>query len=69
MLTNTLRAKKVKELGLSKYVARINEMTCTPNVGIRTLSVVLTSDRILDFQCTNTKYAIKCDGVDSVRTT
>jgi len=43
MLTDTLRAKKVKELGLSKYVARINEMTCTPNVDIRTLSVILTS--------------------------
>jgi hypothetical protein len=70
-LNKYLKCKKVKELGLSKYVARIKEMTCTTNVGPRTLSVIRTSVKGYWTSCTltNTKYVIKCEGVDSVHTT
>jgi hypothetical protein len=52
-------------------LARINEMTCTTNVGPRTLSVTLTSVTGYWTFCTltNTKYTIKCEGVDSVHKT
>jgi hypothetical protein len=51
---------------LSKFVARINEVTCTTNVGPRRLSVIRTSVKgyWTSFTLTNTEHTTDYGGAD-----